>query len=1669
MIVPALLVGCGITRPTPVPVPLAANATPASATVPAEASATPTPIEDEAVAATLGSLEQVDDYPLYTMHYYGAYDQRAFSAAGVRWAVSAGRSWGCSLFAALGDAGQMYYGRNFDWEYSPALLLFTDPPDGHASVSMVDIAYLGFGGDEAGTLLDLPLAERRALLDAPFLPFDGMNEHGLAVGMAAVSPGQMQPDPNKETIGSLGVIREMLDHAADVDEAVAILRSYNVDMGDGPPLHYLVADSSGRSALVEFYQGEMAVIPNEDGTDWHLATNFLRASVGESAEGQCWRYDRISQRLAEAEGRMTAQDAVDLLAEVAQEITQWSIVYGISNGDVNVAMGQKYDDVHTLYLRLGEVRSSRIACNLRLPSGGPAAGSGDPFRAKSRTTLKRGTTKDCNREKVLQKTNRERHTLILELLVLALLATACGNSATPGSPARTPVGGAAPSERTSDEGLPAGALPEFVLGETEGLGISSGQRVKFEHISVEHGLSQSSVNCILQDSGGFIWFGTDNGLNKYDGYSFTVYKSDPARAHSLSYNTVTSVVEDQQGALWVGTQHGLNRFDRETGRFIHYQADPENRHSLISSEIMALLEDRSGVLWVGTGDGLDRFDRETDRFVHYQADPDNPDSLRDDRITAIYEDRAGVLWVGTWGGLAWWDRETERFTHYQFAPKDATRLGHNAVQSISEDQAGGLWIGTGGSGFYRLDRETGRFSQYFVTPGDVEGLAYNSVESVYEDQAGVLWIGTGGGGLYQFDREEGRLISYQMDPHDANSLSSNYITSIYEGQTGVLWIGTWGGGINKLDRGKERFTLYQTDPRDPNSLSHNRVLALYEDREGILWIGTDGGGLDGFDRERGVFTRYRHDPSDPDSLSNNYVASICQDRDGDLWIGTWGGGLDRFDRENGRFIHYEVDPSDPYSLSSDVIMSVHQDREGVLWIGTSEGLERLDRKNARFIHHPGLRQAVWSIYEDREGVLWFGTDYGLGKYDREDGRLLRYRADSQDSNSLSHNAVYAIHQDQNGVLWIGTREGLNKFDPATEIFVHYREKDGLPSDLIYGILEDDRGYLWLSTTGGLSRFDPRTETFKNYDVSDGLQGYEFTRAHYRCQSGEMFFGGINGFNAFHPDLVTDNPFIPPVVLTSLTQDGVSIFDVGRAVESVEQAAIHWPNNFEFEFAALSYRQPERNQYAYMLEGFDKDWNYAGTRRFGKYTNLPGGTFKLRIKGSNNDGVWNEEGVSIEITVVPPFWATWWFRGIALLALVGSAIGGYRLRVRRIETRSDELETQVRERTYEIEQRRQELEALYRADVELYRYLDLDRVLQALVDIAVDILQADKSSVLVWDKEQERLVMRIARGFSSEAMARLSFAQGKGVVGRVAASGAPAIVEDVLADPRREDESPEVVQAVLSEGIRSSMHLPIKIGGELFGVFSVSFTEPRAFDKDEQRLFMALAQRAALAIENVRLYEQTQEMAVVEERNRLARDLHDAVTQTLFSASLIAETLPALWESDQDEGRQLLEDLRRLSRGALAEMRTLLLELRPTVLTEADLGHLLRQLGEAITGRRDVPVTVVVKGQYDLPDDVHVALYRIAQEALNNVVKHARAGQVTMSLRYLPCTEGAVELRVSDDGCGFDPSDVPPGCLGLSIMRERVQTIGATLAVESEVGRGTEIVVVWSNAAEQGAA
>jgi two-component system sensor histidine kinase ChiS len=824
--------------------------------------------------------------------------------------------------------------------------------------------------------------------------------------------------------------------------------------------------------------------------------------------------------------------------------------------------------------------------------------------------------------------------------------------------------------------------------------------IRFERISLEQGLSQSVVMSILQDSKGFMWFATQEGLNRYDGYDFNVYKRNLDDPHSLSDSFVQSILEDTSGALWLGTNSGgLNRFDRQTEQFTRFQNDPANPQSLSHNDVTAICQDGTGALWVGTnGGGLNKLDPETQTFNRYQNDPNDPRSLSNNAVLAVYADPSGVVWVGTLGGgLCRFDPITEEFVTYQNVADDPTSLSNNIVQTIFEDSAGALWIGTFAGGLNRLDRDTGQFTHFLPDPQDPHSLSDNNVQAIYEDRLGDLWIGTGGGGLNRLERQSGQFIHYQYVATNARSLSDNNVLAIRESREGVLWIGTGGGGLSKADRTAEQFGLYQHNPDDPNSLSFDVVWGICADHEGILWLGTNGEGLNRFDPSSDSFTHYKNDPDDPTSISSDIVYSVGEDRDGTLWVGT-SAGLDRFDRASEQFARYPTSS----------VLSILEDHLGTLWIGTlGGGLGQFERGTGQFafysndpndpnsIHDNTIVQA----YEDRQGTLWIATfSGGLDRFERETGRFVHYTHNPEVSQSLSSNAVLAVYEDTRGQLWVGTTGGLERLDRQEGTFTHYGEKDGLPNETVYGILEDDQGLLWLSTNGGLSRFDPQTGSFKNYTERDGLQGNEFNMSAYaKSRSGEMFFGGIKGLNAFYPDAIQDDPTLPVVVITDfqLFNEPVTIgadSPLHVPVYLADHIVLSYRDGFfSFEFAALHYASPELNQYAYMMEGLDKGWNHVGTRRYAGYTSVPPGEYTFRVKASNGDGVWNEQGTSLRITVTPPFWQTWWFRISMAMLLIGATVVVFNLRVRSIEAQRRRLEIQVTERTKELRETLAELE------------------------------------------------------------------------------------------------------------------------------------------------------------------------------------------------------------------------------------------------------------------------------------------------------------------------------------------------------------------------------------------
>jgi ligand-binding sensor domain-containing protein/signal transduction histidine kinase len=837
--------------------------------------------------------------------------------------------------------------------------------------------------------------------------------------------------------------------------------------------------------------------------------------------------------------------------------------------------------------------------------------------------------------------------------------------------------------------------------------------IRFEHISSEHGLSQNVVYSILQDNRGFMWFGTQDGINRYDGYVFKEYKNNPKDSSTLPANIVTFIYGDRSGNLWIGTEGGgLSRFNREKeDDFIRYryQNDLDPNPGPDIDNITTIYEDREGRFYIGTWGGLLRFDPKKQEWTRFIHNPGMPGTLGSNNIRALCEDHTGTMWIGTVdGGLNTFDPKTGEFSQFLYRPDDPDSLSSNTVYAIFEDSKKNLWVGTLG-GLDRFDRKRKNFIHYRHHQEKADSLSNDRVRSIFEDRKGELWIGTDGGGLNRLISIVKRtFIHHRHQRNKPHSLSHNTVVSMMEDETGSLWIGTRGGGINRIDRRVQQFVHYFGDPNDPNSLSSNDVSCLYEDREGSLWIGTYDSGLNRYDPGTGKFKFYKHNRIDPGSLSSNQVITILGDKEGVLWIGTWEGGINRFNRDTEKFSHYKHIPGTNKGPGSNDIFCFCEDQDGNLWIGTQKGgLNLFLREKDEFVYYKNdprdpksiSSNLVTIIYPDKEHeeFLWVGTNSGLEIFNRYACTFEHYCHDPGNPESISHDSVLSIYISPGHpeIVWVGTYGGgLNKFNKKANRWKSYTEEDGLSNNTIYGILEDKNRNLWLSTIKGLSRLNPETGEFRNYYADDGLQHNEFNQgAFFKGRNGRFYFGGINGFNAFFPEKITRNEHEPPVVITKFEVLTRKDFKPEKSILETDEITLSYRDTFSFEFAALNYTASAKNQYAYKLEleGANNEWINLGYKREITFSYQNPGEYVFRVKGSNNDDIWNEEGASLKVIITPPFYSTWWFRILLGLAALGMLFVMYKLRVRRYKVQKRNLEIEVAKRTREISKQKEIIE------------------------------------------------------------------------------------------------------------------------------------------------------------------------------------------------------------------------------------------------------------------------------------------------------------------------------------------------------------------------------------------
>ena len=794
------------------------------------------------------------------------------------------------------------------------------------------------------------------------------------------------------------------------------------------------------------------------------------------------------------------------------------------------------------------------------------------------------------------------------------------------------------------------------------------EQYRFTQISTENGLSNNSITCIFKDSQGFIWIGTTDGLNRYDGYSFVIFKHNPSDSNSISDNFISTIVEDFSGNLWIGTQGGglniYNPYIEEINSFYH---DPENSNSIPSNFIFhhnSMLLDKKNILWIGTNNGLCTYSLDDNLFIRKPliSKKKDPDEFKDIRV--LFEDNEDIIWIGTNSGLIKYFKNTGNIKIYRHNKNNPKSISNNIITSISKDESRNeLWVGTE-DGLNILDKKNETFERCFSKKDNTNTISDNSITSIIKDESGNFWIGTKSGGLNMCNASKMEFLHWKFDPTKTEGLSDNYIDYLHYDKEGLLWIGAVNKGINILDIKEKKFTLIRQDPLNPNSLSYNTIRAIYEDSKGNIWIGTYGGGLNKYYNNR--FIHFKHQPENSNSISHNIVSAFYEDNSGNLWIGTWGGGLNKMNIETGTITRKFVD-------IPEFVNDILEDKHNRIWIGCNSGLYLYDQKNKNIMRfdsqHDVKRkltaESINKIIEDHSGNLWVGTWDGLNEIILKSNTLeldtiIHYPRSPSDINGLSDNRIVTLYEDNNNNLWIGTYAGgLNKLvytggdDSITAQFTYYSDIDGLPGNTIFGILEDENGNLWLSTNNGLSKFNPLNETSYNFDVDDGLQGNQFYwRACMKSKSGDMYFGGINGLNIFHPDNIEFTHSFPKVVITDLLLFNKSV-EVGERDEGrqiLEKSIIYTDKikltrkdyAFSFEFAAITYKSQNKIKYAYQLENFDNKWiNTDAEKRYATYSHLRPGDYTFKVKSTNKNGFWNDGFTRIEIKVLPVWWETIW--------------------------------------------------------------------------------------------------------------------------------------------------------------------------------------------------------------------------------------------------------------------------------------------------------------------------------------------------------------------------------------------------------------------------------------------
>ena len=1223
--------------------------------------------------------------------------------------------------------------------------------------------------------------------------------------------------------------------------------------------------------------------------------------------------------------------------------------------------------------------------------------------------------------------------------------------------------------------------------------------LRFEQLNVEQGLPQESALAILQDRKGFMWIGTVAGLARYDGYSMTVFKNRPDDPSSLSDNFITCLYQDSQGQIWVGTRGGLNRYDDVLQKFVRYMPEP-GAVGDAGKTVNAILSDESEGMWLGTEGGLKHFIPRTGAFTALRHDANMPHSLTNDQVLALARAKNGDLLVGTFSGL---DRMKAGSTDFEHITMDGTPESGprgDGVKSLAISSDGNIWVGTArGVKVIKPGSAEAR-----ALPGkQFEDIDHISVSRLHLDAAERLWIGTDADGLRRLDIQDGTVQIYRHVQADEHSLSSDHVSTLFEDRGGTLWVGTWYAGASHADLASGGFDRMNAAPGNANSLANDQVVHIAGGPHNDLYFSTLDG-LDHYDLGTGKMQLYHHDPANPHSLSDNRVDLVIPEPSGLWWVGT-DSGLNRFDPVSGNFTPIKLAPDFP---DSGFTQSVARTGDGIMWFGTRGGLIRHDpRNNTSTIYRNDPKNPntlcdnwIWFLLKGSNDVLWLATMNGLDRFDIKTGHFTHYHHDPADPHSLSHNRVHMLMEDSKNRIWVGTAGGLNLMGTAadgTTSFQHFTSGDGSASDPIGSIIEGDNGMLWISTTSGISRFDIATGKFKHYTDKDGLvAGSYFINSSYKAPDGTLYFGGINGVSIFRPEAIRENPNAPQVAVTDFLIFNQSVLK-GKMPEGVtlasalqDSSALTLPYRdsvFSFEFAALHYADPERNQYAYQLQGFDKDWvTTDAAKRFATYTNLDPGHYVFRVKASNKDGVWNNAGVHVDITITPPFWLTWWFRTATAALLLGLVYLAYRVRIRQLLRQTTALEQEVNARTREVvqqkdvvEKQKQEAErqkesveqAHHNISVisdigrQLTATLEIEAIMETLYQNVNELMDASVFGIGLYRPEQEIIEVPYAmeRGIRFDAYVRDAREPNQMSVWCIR-NKKEIFINNLEEEHQQYITNLELTSSrgdlgLLSDGSEPAaphamLYVPVMINDRVLGTICVHSFKTNAYQQVHLDMLRTLATYVAVAFDNAEAYKRlglAQQRLISQEKMAalgslvagVAHELNTPIGNGMLTASALQERTnemaekmndPKFRRSDLVAFVNLSQDAASLIMRGLQSAADLINSFKQVAVDQTSAQRRLHNLQKT---SQEIIATMASKLRklghsitVDVPADIEIDGYpgafgQVITNFVDNAVLHAYDGRRGGQMHLHAARIGAERVRItfSDDGAGIAPGNV----------------------------------------------